>query len=51
LSSDEFDNREREAAWILEQREALLEYLVHEQVDHNGVPERPDWVIALCGTR
>jgi hypothetical protein len=46
LSSDEFDDPEREAAWILEQREALLEYLVHERVDHNGVPERPDWVIA-----
>jgi hypothetical protein len=46
LSSDEFDDPEREAGWIRDQREALLEYLAREQVSHNGVPERPDWLIA-----
>jgi len=46
LSSDEFDNPEREAAWVREQREALLDYLVREQVNHKGVPERPEWLVA-----
>jgi len=46
LSSDEFDDPERETAWIREQREALLEYLAREQVSHLGVPEKPEWLLA-----
>jgi hypothetical protein len=45
LSSDDFDDPDREAAWIREQREAVLEYLAREDVKHAGVPERPDWLL------
>lgn len=46
MSSDEFDDPERETAWIREQRELVLEYLAREQVTHLGVQERPEWFLA-----
>jgi hypothetical protein len=46
LSSDEFDDPARKAAWIREQREVVLEYLAREQVSHLGVPELPEWFFA-----
>ena len=45
-NADEFDDPERERAWIREQREVVLEYLDREQPSYNGVPERPAWFLA-----
>lgn len=46
MSSDEFDDPAREAAWVREQREVVIEYLAREQVSHLGVPEKPEWLLA-----
>ena len=46
MHSEEYDDPEIQTHWVTEERRKLIEYLHREDVDHGGVPDEPDWLVA-----
>lgn len=46
MSSDDFDDPAKEAAWLQSRRRQLLEYLEREGVRHGTVPHEAAWFVA-----
>jgi hypothetical protein len=46
MSADEYDDPERLASWLDEQRRVILAYLERQGARHGGLPSDPSWFVA-----